>query len=140
MGIFEGVVEGIKSPFNSAIQGINWVIDQLNSMSITIPFVGGETTWSWNIPRLPYLAQGMAIPANYGEFMAVLGDNKREPEVVSPVSTMEAAMRKVLSEFGGLGGGDITLVAEIDGEVVYRKVVERNKQHVDATGTNEFIY
>lgn len=139
-GIFEGVVEGIKSPFNSAIQGINWVIDQLNSMSVTIPFYGGETTWSWSIPKLPYLAQGMAVPANYGEFLAVLGDNKREPEVVSPVSTMEAAMRKVLGEFGGMGGGDITLIAELDGDVIYRKVVERNKQHVDATGTNEFIY
>lgn len=50
---------------------------------------------------LPKLAKGTVIPANYGNFAAILGDNKREPEVVSPVSTIEAAVRKVLGEQRG---------------------------------------
>jgi hypothetical protein len=80
----------------------------------------------------------MAVPANYGEFLAILGDNKREPEVVSPVSEIENAVARAMSRFSG--GGDINMVIELDGEVVYRNVVERNKTHVDSTGVNEFIY
>ena len=37
--------------------------------------------------------------------MAVLGDNKRETEVVSPLSTMKKAMEEVMAE-GGYGGSD----------------------------------
>ena len=139
--IFDKISELIKTPINTMIDGINSAFGLLNSLSIEIPHLDGSvTTWGFNIPEIPRLAQGMAVPANYGEFLAVLGDNKREPEVISPVSTMEQAMRRVLSEFGGTGGGDITIVAELDGEVVYKNVVKHNRKHVDSTGTNELIY
>ena len=49
---------------------------------------------------MPQLATGTVVPANFGRFAAILGDNKREPEVVSPVSTIEDAVRKVLAEQG----------------------------------------
>ena len=48
-------------------------------------------------------------------------------------------MARAMSRFGGQGG-DINITMELDGDVVYRKVVKRNKEHVDATGKNEFIY
>lgn len=50
--------------------------------------------------NLPAYATGTVVPANFGRFAAILGDNKREPEVVSPVSTIEDAVRKVLAEQG----------------------------------------
>ena len=49
---------------------------------------------------IPHLATGTVIPPNR-EFMAILGDNKREPEVVSPLSTIEQAVRNVVGSQGG---------------------------------------
>lgn len=47
-------------------------------------------------PQIPYLAKGTVVPRNAGEFAAILGDNKREAEVVSPLSTMKQAMMDAL--------------------------------------------
>lgn len=49
---------------------------------------------------IPGLASGTVVPANYGQFAAILGDNKREPEVVSPLSTMKQALAEVIAEQG----------------------------------------
>lgn len=46
---------------------------------------------------LPALATGTVVPANYGRFAAILGDNKKEPEVVSPLSTMKQAVLEALA-------------------------------------------
>ena len=61
-----------------------------------------------NITPIPKLASGTVVPANYGEFLAVLGDNKRETEVVSPVSAIKQALKEAMSENGG-NGGNISL-------------------------------
>ncbi|MBO5179270.1 MAG: hypothetical protein J6B87_02865 [Clostridia bacterium] len=57
------------------------------------PYTGGGS-----LSLLPALATGTVVPANYGEFAAILGDNKQEPEIVSPLSTIEQALRNVLAE------------------------------------------
>ena len=49
---------------------------------------------------LPALATGTVVPANFGRFAAILGDNKREPEVVSPLSTMRQAVMEALAAQG----------------------------------------
>lgn len=77
--------------------------------------------------KLPRLATGTVVPANYGEYLAVLGDNKREPEVVSPLSTMKQAFIEAMSELGGYGGNqDTTVVLELDGDVLLKHVVKAN--------------
>ena len=55
---------------------------------------------NWLVPKIPHLATGTVVPANYGEFLAVLGDNRREAEVVSPVSKIEEAVENVLARRG----------------------------------------
>lgn len=50
--------------------------------------------------NLPYLAQGTVTRPN-SPFMAVIGDNPQEPEIVSPLSTIEQAVRNVMGEGGG---------------------------------------
>lgn len=80
---------------------------------------------SYSIPRL---AAGAVIPPNR-EFMAVLGDNKRETEIVSPLSTMKQAMLEALKEAGGAGGEiNITVESVLDGKVVARNTVK----HINA--------
>lgn len=49
---------------------------------------------------LPYLAQGTVARPN-SPFMAVIGDNPQEPEIVSPLSTIEQAVRNVVGSGGG---------------------------------------
>ena len=53
--------------------------------------------------NLPYLAQGTVARPN-SPFMAVIGDNPQEPEIVSPLSTIERAVRNVMGEGGGQTG------------------------------------
>lgn len=99
LGKFEKLLEKIED-------GINFVIDGFNSIaSIKIPsgpWGKGFTIGLGTIDhiKIPALATGTVVPANYGEFLAVLGDNKREAEVVSPLSTIKQAVSEAWKESG----------------------------------------
>lgn len=65
--------------------------------------------------RMPRLATGTVVPPRAGEFAAILGDNKREPEVVSPLSTMKQALKEALFESGM--DGKLTVEMIFNGEL-----------------------
>lgn len=71
---------------------------------------------------MPRLATGTVVPPRAGEFAAILGDNNKETEVVSPLSTMKQALKEALLESGMTGNsgssGDIYL--QIDGKTFAR--------------------
>lgn len=79
---------------------------------------------------VPGLATGSVVPPNR-EFMALLGDNKRETEVVSPLSTMKQAMLEALRESGG--GGNQSIKVYLDGKQIaqnqykYMRDIERSR-------------
>lgn len=133
-GIKDGIFEAFKRVVNSLIDGINNVValpfnginralDAIRNVEIV-----GKQPFDWipsiDVPKIPHLAQGTVIPANYGEFAAILGDNKRETEIVSPVSAMKQAFLEALAEsgisVGGASGGDT--VVQIDGREVFRAI------------------
>lgn len=87
---------------------------------------------------LPAYASGTVVPANYGNFLAVLGDNKREPEVVSPISTMEQAMENVLNRRGGAGNGQAHYTIKVGNKVIFEGVVEADREHRAQTGKSAF--
>lgn len=110
------VVSIVKVPLNSIIRlinsflqgiadGIQLIINGLNKIKVEIPDwvpgVGGKEfgihLGDVEFKKIPELAQGTVIPANYGNFLAMLGDNKRETEVVSPLSTIEQAVRNAMA-------------------------------------------
>ena len=104
------------------------------------PFSG---LWSKNpisTPSIPKLATGTVVPANYGEFMAILGDNKRDTEVVSPLSTMKQAMKEAMKEMGGNNNGNITIQCILDGRVIYEDMVKQNNKNTRLTGKNALAY
>ena len=107
IGWAEGLANGIVSGIEWAI---NHVVDMINSISFDVPdwvpFVGGShfgvslSHVSFDRVSIPRLATGTVVPPNAGEFAAILGDNKRETEVVSPISTMKKALIEALQEYG----------------------------------------
>ena len=140
IGLINGMIRGI-------ISGVNTAISVLNRMRIKVPNwvpkIGGST-WGFSIPtmtapQIPYLAKGTVVPRNAGEFAAILGDNKRETEVVSPLSTMKQALLEALQESGNNGGSSpqyITL--NIDGHEFIRWLREQNGQYRNRTGFGIF--
>ena len=148
-GIKDGILSGLKTVINGLISGINKVIaTPFNGINTALrkvrdisiagvqPFKNKISLI--NVPSIPKLATGTVVPANYGEFLAVLGDNKRETEVVSPLSTMKQALAEVLRDSDN--GGDIHITATLDGDVVYKNVVKKNKQNTKRTGVNALAY
>ena len=91
--------------------------------------------------HIPGLASGTVIPANFGRVLAVLGDNKKEAEVVSPLSTMKKAMIEAMQQmgFGGNGTQNINLSVNLDGQVIYNTVVKINKRTTRAGGVNPLV-
>lgn len=84
---------------------------------------------------IPRLATGTVVPPRAGEFAAILGDNNRETEVVSPLSTIEQALDNVMAKYMGGNGGNrqIEVNMYLDrqrlGRVVY-KLNNEQKQRV----------
>lgn len=94
------------------------------------PFTGGSSL------SLCALANGTVVPANYGEFAAILGDNKKEPEVVSPLSTMKQAFIEAMNESGYAGNGNTTVILELEGRELGRVVYKLNKRESQRIGVS----
>ena len=140
-GIWNGIISALEGAVNLIIKGINWLISQLNKVSFTlpdwVPLIGGKS-FGFNIPKIsevsiPRLAQGSVIPPNR-EFLAVLGDNKQETEVVSPLSTMKQAMMEALQEAGGFGNGTIEVKLILDGKQIARNQIKHINQMTQQAG------
>lgn len=138
--IFKGTFSGI---ITIAERALNYIVDKLNSLSFTVPSwvpgMGGKR-FAFNIPRvtLPRLATGTVVPPRAGEFAAILGDNNRETEVVSPLSTMKQAFKEAITEMGGLGGGEVNVYLEGDAEGVFRLVRTEHTKYKKQTGKPAF--
>lgn len=117
--IFKDIWNGIVS---LAEKAINFIIDSLNKISFDVPEwvagIGGEHFGFEIEPvHLPRLATGTVIPPRAGEFAAILGDNRRETEVVSPLSTMKQALLEAIAEAGVLGTGGTTITLRFEGSM-----------------------
>lgn len=90
-----------------------------------------------NIPRL---AQGAVVPKNR-EFLSILGDNKNETEIVSPLSTMKQAFLEAMREAGGAGNGSpINVNLVVDGKTLAKVVVPNINDMTRAAGKPVLLY
>lgn len=148
--IAQDVVDRIKKMFSDMIDGILESIKKLDDAGGFGTGVAGKLVSGWKNrsataamssgePILPRLASGTVVPPRAGEFAAILGDNNRETEVVSPLSTMKQAMLEALAQAGGTGGGDINLTVNLDGRVVYQNIIKQNRMEKSRTGTNPLL-
>ena len=121
--VINTILGGVESMVNGVINALNRMISALNNLSFDIPDwvpgIGGES-FGLDIPtvskvHLPRLASGTVVPPRAGEFAAILGDNKQETEVVSPLSTMKQALMEALAESGV--GGSQQIVIRFEGNL-----------------------
>lgn len=128
------IIDGINSLWVGAYNIISGLVNSFSGIAETVGSLFGQD-WSFRMPTeaplIPKLATGTVVPASYGEFMAILGDNKREPEIVSPVSAMKQAFKEAMAEmsFTQNSSGEITVVLELDGNELFRKNVELNQKY-----------
>ena len=134
--ILNGLWEGLKSIWNSisnwVSEKVGWIVDQFTGAtssarsgtfgSTSSGSFGGRSIPSIQSFSIPALATGTVVPPNR-EFLAVLGDNKQETEVVSPLSTIEQALENVMSRMGSASPQQINLV--VDGKVLAKVIVPK---------------
>ena len=110
---WNGIIDFFSGAVNLVVQGINWLIKQINKINIKVPdwvpVIGGKGWGGFNIKSVPewhppMLAQGAVIPPNR-EFMAVLGDQKSGTNVEAPLATIKQALVEALRDSGSGGGG-----------------------------------
>lgn len=96
--LWNDVTESLKAPVNSMIDILNYLIGKLNTLSFDIPDwvpeLGGRT-FGFQIPEIPYLANGGYVKANTPR-LAVIGDNRREGEIVAPESKIAEAVARAM--------------------------------------------
>lgn len=152
-GIWNGIAALLEGGVNLIINGVNWLIGQLNKINFTlpdwIPGVGGMNV-GINIPTIsqisiPRLAQGAVIPPNR-EFMAVLGDQKHGTNIEAPLETIQEAVSNVLSKgnYGGTNDQQIVdllqaileavLDIELDGEALSNAVHDFDRKKAVSVG------
>lgn len=128
------IIDGINALWVGAYNIISGLVNSFSGIAETVGSLFGQD-WSFRMPAeaplIPKLATGTVVPAGYGEFMAILGDNKKEPEIVSPVSAMKQAFKEAMAEmsFTQNANGEITVVLELDGNELFRKNVELNQKY-----------
>lgn len=127
-GVFNLIPTIIEGILNTAIDIINGLIGGINKITDAVGIPAIPEIKEVSIPRL---ATGTVVPPNR-EFLAVLGDNKREPEVVSPLSTIEQAVENVLRRSGGAGSDkeiNLHLTVECEGYQLIHVMQKLNKEY-----------
>lgn len=140
-----GIIEGMA---NAVVAAINTMIRAINTINFTvpdwIPGVGGNSV-GFNIPEvnkvsIPRLADGAVIRGG-DPFMAVLGDQRHgQTNIETPLPTMVKAFKQAMAESDGMGGGEYTFIAQLDGKTIFEETVKQDMIFRKKTGYSKFAY
>lgn len=140
-GVINSIISGIETMANAVISGINAMITAINGLKFDlpdwVPIVGGKGL-GFTIPTIPNitipkLAQGMVVPRASREFAAILGDNNRETEIVSPESTMKKSFLEALGEAGSMVPETINITLP-NGAILAQVIWDENEKRYKQTG------
>lgn len=164
-------IQSIKNGLQSAlewiqekIKGIKDAIDDVfgSSKKSVGGFGKGSSFLPFSAPRvavhpaiaalsdipIPGYATGQVIPTSMKRHLAILGDNTRETEVVSPLSTIRQALREEAMSLGlaGAGGnGNLTLKVYLQDEQllnskkIFEAVIKQGKIEQMSSGKNRLL-
>ena len=151
-GIKDGIVDAFKKVVNAIISGINKVIatpfnaingvlDKIRDISIlgAKPF---SNIGKISVPQIPQLASGGYVKANTPQ-LAIIGDNKREGEIVAPESkiteAVAAAFRQFMPMFGGGNKQPIYLTVKLGDGTFWEGFVDYHNDIVRRTGDTPLL-
>lgn len=128
-------ISSIGSAISGAFSSAN---SATSAYSISAPY--GTQVAALSNMDFPAYATGQVIPVSMKKHLAWLGDNNRETEVVSPLSTIEKAVENVALRMGGMNKGKITLEIPInlDGRQITKVVEEYDLQAFETRGMGLF--
>lgn len=149
---FEKIVDFIKKPINKAISIVNSAVGMINSAiggiesafsfgpwSVPTPFgtktIGFQATFP-RVSTIPYLASGAVIPPR-GEFLAVLGDQKKGNNLEAP----ESLLRQIVREESGKGQGDgntYNVTVNASGRKLLDIIISEAEMRRNRNGKNPF--
>ena len=142
--VLNGIIAKFESLVNGVIGRVNKIIEGYNSVTLGQP---KALLPQWTAPKLPKLALGGVIEPN-DPFVGVLGDNRREREIVSPESTLYQQTYKAVRDAGGSDYDTVyravrdaiddskisDLSVELDGKAVGRAIAEPVRQELIRSG------
>jgi hypothetical protein len=88
----------------------------------------------YNMLKAKGYASGTVIPPTASEFLAKVGDNKQETEVISPLSTIEQALRNVMRE------QNMKVVFQVEGDPngMFKVMRKKSAEYTQRTGSSAF--
>ena len=137
-GIFDTLAGVVKGPINAVIGIVNDAVDRINGFGFDVPdwvpFIGGQS-FRVDVPKLQYLANGGYVKANTPQ-LAVIGDNKRYGEIVSPEDKMYDVMMSALKSYGSNNADrdDVQVLVSILYEIL--EAIKNLKLIVDGDSLN----
>lgn len=142
-GMFGGIWDGMESAFkkvgNAIISIFNEIIKGYNSTigSFSVDVFGYHIGFP-SLKEIPALAQGGVVAPNDPQ-LAVVGDNKRESEIISPVSTMKEAFKEAMAEGGYSNSRPVNLEVKLDSRVLGRAVYDPIRQEARRRGKGNIL-
>ena len=150
-GVINGIIGGFEGFVNGLISGLNWIIRAINKISFKVPdwvpSIGGKQ-FGFNLKEIskvsiPRLATGGYVEANTPQ-LAIIGDNKREGEIVAPESKITeavvAAFRQFLPLFNNGGNNKpIYLTLKLGDGTFWEGFVDYHNDIVKRTGDTPLL-
>lgn len=115
------VINPIKSSVEWILEKVEWVLSKIGGIKDFLggigDKVGGTISGVVNSVKGIFGAANGAVIEPNDPHLVMVGDNRREQEVISPLSTIRQAVSEAIAANGGVGStGPINLVLEINGK------------------------
>lgn len=140
--VINKIIGGIENMVNAVANGLNKLIGGLNSV-IALGSEVSTLVFGAAIPSIP-MFPSVSIPrlANggitTGSTLANIGEAGRE--AVLPLERNTGWMDTLAERINGSGSQSINLTVELDGDTVYKRMVELDREFAGRTGSSRFSY
>lgn len=138
------VIDPIANIVGWLLEKVEWIMDKLGGLKNTVSNFGGKIGnavggFVGGVKGiLGFASGGVVAPNNPQPY--ILGDNKKDYEIVSPVPLMEQAVMSAISKLGGTGGGTasgpIELTVNLDGRRIARQIFDPLQTEARRRGTS----
>lgn len=150
----KGLWEKAMSWFSDIANGISGIFNGGTGKSGSGASAGAASTYGARVARsyavstameklstieIPAYANGQVIPRTMKQHLAWLGDNPRETEVVSPLSTIEKAVENVMSKYGNSGITRIEVPVYLNKNEIARAVWDETTRQFKRNGRLPYL-